>query len=362
MADYGFLMEKLYKSGWLRDEEFLELLAHHEDAFLRSQLAAYARKTAHRYYGNKVYTRGLIEFSNYCRNDCYHCGIRRSNTRAQRYRLEKEDILACCKEGYGLGFRTFVLQSGEDGYYTDEKLIEIITDIKQQYPDCAITLSLGEKEKESYQRYFDAGADRYLLRHETSNAQHYRCLHPQELSSEHRKQCLKDLKAIGFQTGCGIMVGSPSQTLKNIVEDLHFMKELQPEMVGIGPFLPHHDTPFCNEQAGSFTLTLTLLSIIRLILPDVLLPATTALGTIDPQGREQGILAGANVVMPNLSPVAVRKKYMLYDNKICTGDEAAECRLCLSNRMKRIGYELVIDRGDSIRKIEEKRICTINIH
>ncbi len=362
MADYGYLMEKLYKTGWLRDEEFLALLAHHEDAFLRGQLAAYARETAYRYYGNKVYIRGLIEFSNYCRNDCYYCGIRRSNTRAQRYRLEKEDILACCEEGYELGFRTFVLQSGEDGYYTDEKLIEIITDIKQQYPDCAITLSLGEKEKESYQRYFDAGADRYLLRHETSNAQHYRCLHPQELSSEHRKQCLKDLKAIGFQTGCGIMVGSPSQTLKHIVEDLHFMKELQPEMVGIGPFLPHHDTPFCNEPSGSFTLTLTLLSILRLILPDVLLPATTALGTIDPQGREQGILAGANVVMPNLSPVAVRKKYMLYDNKICTGDEAAECRTCLSNRMKRIGYELVIDRGDSIRKIEEKRICTINIH
>ena len=260
MDNVSFLIEKLYMEGWLRDEEFLEVLIHHGENEIRNLLAEYARKTAHRYYGNKVYTRGLIEFSNYCRNDCYYCGIRRSNSHAQRYRLKKEDILTCCDEGYNLGFRTFVLQSGEDGYYTDELLIEIITDIKRRYPDCAITLSLGEKEKESYQRYYDAGADRYLLRHETSNAQHYRCLHPKELTSEHRKQCLRDLKAIGFQTGCGIMVGSPSQTLKHIVEDLHFMKELQPEMVGIGPFLPHHDTPFHNEPAGSFTLTLTLIS------------------------------------------------------------------------------------------------------
>lgn len=362
MANYQSLIEKLYKTGWLEDKEFMEILSQHEDETIRSQLAEYARITAHRYYGNKVYTRGLIEFSNYCRNDCYYCGIRCSNANAQRYRLEKEDILACCEEGYNLGFRTFVLQSGEDGFYTDEKLIDIITAIKKYYPSCALTLSLGEKDKESYQRYYDAGADRYLLRHETSNAQHYSCLHPSKLTISQRKQCLADLKSIGFQTGCGIMVGSPSQTLEYIVEDLHFMKELQPEMVGIGPFLPHHDTPFRNEQAGSLTLTLTLLSIIRLILPDVLLPATTALGTIHPKGREQGILAGANVVMPNLSPVSVRKKYMLYDNKICTGDEAAECRVCLSNRMRSIGYELVIDRGDSIRKIEEKRICTINIH
>ena len=362
MDDFRVLIEKLYRTGWLQDAEFLKLLSNHEDEKLRKLLAEFARRTAQRYYGNKVYTRGLIEFSNYCKNDCYYCGIRRSNAQAQRYRLEKEDILSCCEEGYRLGFRTFVLQSGEDGFYTDDILTDIIVTIKSKYPDCALTLSLGEKDKESYQRFYDAGADRYLLRHETSNEKHYSCLHPQELTIAHRKQCLWNLKSIGFQTGCGIMVGSPSQKLQHIIEDLHFMKELQPEMVGIGPFLPHHDTPFRNEKPGSYTLTLTLLSIIRLILPDVLLPATTALGTIHPKGREQGILAGANVVMPNLSPVAVRKKYMLYDNKICTGDEAAECRVCLSNRMRSIGYELVTDRGDSIRKIEEKRICTINIH
>lgn len=361
MSDFCVVIEKLYRTGWLEDEEFISLLSHHEDEEMRCLLASYARKNAHRYYGNKIYTRGLIEFSNYCHNDCYYCGIRCSNTSAQRYRLQKEDILTCCKEGYELGFRTFVLQSGEDGFYSDRMLVDIISTIKSQYPDCAITLSLGEKDRESYQRYYDAGADRYLLRHETSNAHHYQSLHPEKMTIDHRKQCLKDLKSIGFQTGCGIMVGSPYQTIEHIVEDLHFMKELQPEMVGIGPFIPHQDTPFHDKKAGSLTLTLTLLSIIRLILPDVLLPATTALGTIHPKGREQGILAGANVVMPNLSPVSVRKKYMLYDNKICTGDEAAQCRGCLSNRMKSIGYDLVIDRGDNIRKIEENRICTINI-
>ena len=280
---------------------------------------------------------------------------------AQRYRLTKEDILACCEEGYALGFRTFVLQSGEDGWYTDERMVDIITAIRRKYTDCAITLSLGEKSKETYQKYYDAGADRYLLRHETSNPQHYAQLHPADMSSAKRKQCLWDLKAIGFQTGCGIMVGSPHQTYEHLIEDLQFIKELQPEMVGIGPFLPHQDTPFAKEHKGSMEMTLLLLSIIRLLLPDVLLPATTALGTIHPTGREQGILAGANVVMPNLSPVSVRKKYMLYDDKICTGDEAAQCRHCLSKRMASIGYRIVTDRGDSIRKIEEKKICTINI-
>lgn len=361
MKKFENLIVSLYQNHWLADEEFLTLLMQHENENVRNCLAFYARKTAHIYYGNHVYTRGLIEFSNYCHNDCYYCGIRRSNSHIQRYRLKKEDILACCKEGYRLGFRTFVLQSGEDGYYTDDIMVDIISEIRFTYPDCAITLSLGEKEKESYQKFFDAGANRYLLRHETSNAKHYRHLHPKEQSIQHRKQCLKNLKNIGFQTGCGIMVGSPLQTLNHIVEDLHFMKKLQPEMVGIGPFLPHHDTPFKDESAGSLSLTLMLLSILRLMLPTVLLPATTALGTIHPKGREFGILAGANVVMPNLSPTSVRKNYMLYDNKICTGDEAAECRGCLANRMNSIGYKLVIDRGDPIRKKEEQKLCTINI-
>lgn len=355
------LIDELAEKGWLTQEQFLVLLQHYQDAEVRAYLAHKARAVAHRYYGNRVYTRGLIEFSNYCKNDCYYCGIRKSNVKAQRYRLEKEDILACCKEGYALGFRTFVLQSGEDGWYTDERMVDIISSIRKAYPDCAITLSLGEKSKETYQKYYDAGANRYLLRHETSNPQHYAKLHPADMSNAKRKQCLWDLKAIGFQTGCGIMVGSPYQTLEHLAEDLQFIKKLQPEMVGIGPFLPHQDTPFAQEHKGSMEMTLLLLSILRLILPDVLLPATTALGTIHPTGREQGILAGANVVMPNLSPTSVRKKYMLYDDKICTGDESAQCRQCLSKRMADIGYQIVTDRGDSIRKIEEKKICTINI-
>ena len=305
-------------------------------------------QTAQKIYGNRVFIRGLIEFTNYCKNDCYYCGIRRSNHCADRYRLTKEEILSCTDTGYELGFRTFVLQGGEDPYFTDARICELVSEIRQKHPDCAITLSIGEKSKDSYKRYFDAGADRYLLRHETANGTHYRRLHPDELSLEHRKQCLWDLKEIGYQVGCGFMVGSPGQTTETLYEDLQFIRELMPHMVGIGPFIPQKDTPFAREPAGTMEQTLRLLSIIRLIHPHVLLPATTALGTIHPKGRELGIQSGANVVMPNLSPVDVRDKYKLYDNKICTGDEAAECRFCMENRMKSIGYQVVVSRGDYI--------------
>ena len=323
-----------------------ELLEHHtkEDS---EYLFEQARKLQQKYYSNGVFIRGLIEFSSYCKNDCYYCGIRCSNANAQRYRLSKEEILECCRSGYELGFRTFVLQGGEDPYFTDERMVDIIQAIRAGYPDCAITLSIGEKSYESYLKFYEAGADRYLLRHETANEAHYQTLHPEKMSLRNRKQCLYQLKEIGYQVGCGIMVGSPNQTTQCIVDDLEFMKELQPAMVGIGPFIPHHDTPFANETAGTLEDTLFLLGIIRLMLPKVLLPATTALGTINPKGRELGILAGGNVCMPNLSPTQVRKKYMLYDNKICTGDEAAECRMCLQRRMQGIGYEVVVDRGDS---------------
>lgn len=310
------------------------------------QLYDAAAQTAEEIYGKNIFIRGLIEFTNYCKNDCFYCGIRRSNKNADRYRLSKEEILSCCENGYELGFRTFVLQGGEDPYFTDDVICDIVSEIRRNYPDCAITLSIGEKEKESYRRYFEAGANRYLLRHETANDCHYRMLHPKELSLEHRKQCLRDLKEIGYQVGCGFMVGSPGQTPETLYQDLQFIKELQPHMVGIGPFIPQKDTPFAQKTAGTLEMTLKLLSIIRLIHPHVLLPSTTALGTIHPLGREKGIQAGANVVMPNLSPVAVREKYKLYDNKICTGDEAAECRYCMQRRMESIGYQVVVDRGD----------------
>ena len=305
-----------------------------------------ARKIQKEQFGNRIYTRGLIEFTNFCKNDCYYCGIRRSNRQAKRYRLTMEQILECCKSGYELGFRTFVLQGGEDGYFTDERMEEIVRTVRTSYPECAITLSLGERSRESYQRLYEAGANRYLLRHETAKASHYQKLHPPELSLSNRKRCLYDLKEIGYQTGTGFMVGSPGQTAECLAEDMLLIRELNPQMVGIGPFIPHHGTPFSGEPGGTVELTLFLLGLLRVMLPKVLLPATTALGTIDPQGREKGILAGANVVMPNLSPQSVRKKYELYDNKICTGDEAAECRQCLAKRMEAIGYELVIDRGD----------------
>lgn len=310
-------------------------------------LASTAREVADSIYGKNVYVRGLIEFTNYCRNDCYYCGIRRSNKEAERYRLTEEQIMECCQMGYELGFRTFVLQGGEDPYFTDDRICKLIKKIKKIYEDCAITLSIGEKSRASYERYFEAGADRYLLRHETANECHYRKLHPAELSLENRKRCLWNLKEIGYQVGAGFMVGSPGQTMETLYEDMRFIKELEPHMVGIGPFIPQHSTPFKGEKAGTLEETLKLLSIIRLIHPKVLLPATTALGTIHPMGREKGILAGANVVMPNLSPVSVRKKYELYDNKICTGDEAAECKNCLQSRMEKIGYTIPVDRGDS---------------
>lgn len=339
------MLEHIQETQNITKEE-LNILLHTQDAVLIEELRSRAQQTAQQIYGNKIYIRGLIEFTNYCRNNCYYCGIRGANTRADRYRLSLDQILSCCETGWNLGFRTFVLQGGEDPYFTDEKVCHIVQKIKERYPDCAVTLSIGEKSEESYQAYFDAGADRYLLRHETADEEHYRKLHPEQMSLIHRKNCLRTLKKIGYQTGCGFMVGSPGQTVDTLYEDLMFIKELNPEMVGIGPFIPHKDTPFAEKPAGTLDMTLRLLSIIRLIQPHVLLPATTALGTIDPRGREKGIQAGGNVVMPNLSPVNVRDKYMLYDNKICTGDEAAECRNCMAMRMKSIGYEVVTDRGD----------------
>lgn len=326
--------------------EQLDCLLQTDDAQTTAFLRERARETADAVYGKKVFIRGLIEFTNYCKNDCIYCGIRRSNKKADRYRLTEAEILSCCAQGYELGFRTFVLQGGEDPYFTDDKICDLVQQIKSQYPDCAVTLSIGEKEKESYQAFFDAGADRYLLRHETADEAHYKMLHPAEMSWQHRMQCLWDLKEIGFQVGCGFMVGSPGQTVDTLYEDLQFIRKLQPHMVGIGPFIPQKDTPFGNEAAGTMEQTLRLLSILRLIHPHVLLPSTTALGTIHPLGREKGIQAGANVVMPNLSPTAVREKYKLYDNKICTGDEAAECRHCMARRMESVGYRVVVDRGD----------------
>lgn len=348
------LIDQLTEKHSLSKSDWVEVIEG-----LNPELSAYAAQKAvsvrENIYGKAVYTRGLIEFSNYCKNDCRYCGIRRSNKCADRYRLSEDEILSCCREGYSLGFRTFVLQSGADGYYTDDRMEEIIRSIKKAYPDCALTLSIGEREEISYRRFFDAGADRYLLRHETADKAHYESLHPAGMSFEHRINCLWTLKSIGYQVGCGFMVGSPGQTAETLAEDMIFIKELQPDMVGIGPFIPHHQTPLGEEPAGSLEMTLYLLSLLRLLKPNLLLPATTALGTIDPKGREMGILRGANVVMPNLSPVRVRKKYDLYDNKICTGDEAAECRHCLGRRMESIGYGLVIDRGDPKTEYGTKR-------
>lgn len=339
------LIGKLIKEHSLSLEEY-EFLIENRTEEATKYLAEQAVKVRQEIYGNTVFIRGLIEISNICKNDCLYCGIRRSNLNCQRYRLTSEEILECCKEGYGLGFRTFVLQGGEDGYYSDERLVPLLNDIKGLYPDCAVTLSLGERSRESYQKLFDAGADRYLLRHETADEEHYQKLHPKEMSYVNRMRCLNDLKEIGYQTGCGFMVGSPYQISRQLAMDLKFIEELKPQMCGIGPFIPHRDTPFGGEQAGAVELTCYLLSMIRLIQPNILLPSTTALGTLEETGRERGILSGANVVMPNLSPSSVRKKYQLYDNKVSDGAESAQCVEELRRRMAAIGYEVITDRGD----------------
>ena len=341
----GALIDRLERERDLSDAEFAALIECSDPQTLE-YLAQRARAVRDAHYGRKVYIRGLIEYSNYCKNDCLYCGIRRSNRNAERYRLSKEQILDCCRTGYALGFRTFVLQGGEDPYFTDERAASIVSAIRSEFPDCAITMSMGERGRESFQRLFDAGANRYLLRHETADCDHYARLHPAELTLQNRMQCLCDLKNIGYQTGTGMMVGSPFQTTDCLVRDLRFIQQLQPQMVGIGPFIPHHDTPFAQYPAGTARQTLTLLSMLRLMLPCALLPATTALGTIDGDGREKGMNAGCNVVMPNLSPRDCRSKYLLYDNKIATGDEAAESLNSLKKRMERAGYEIVTDRGD----------------
>lgn len=335
----------LADGGMLSKDQLCELL----DTYTREErvyAAGKARAMADQYYGKKIYFRGLIEFTNYCKNDCYYCGIQASNRNVERYRMDPDTIYECCEWGYQAGFRTFVLQGGEDPYFTDERIMELVSTIRKQYPDCAITLSIGEKDRASYQKYFDAGADRYLLRHETANPGHYRKLHSEKQSFENRMRCLRDLKEIGYQTGCGMMVGSPYQTSGDLADDLIFIREFQPQMVGIGPFIPHHDTRFRDFPAGTLEDTLFLLSLIRFLQPQVLLPATTALGTIVPDGREQGILAGANVVMPNISPTDLRKNYMLYDNKIGTKDDASESQRRLKESIGKIGYEVVTERGD----------------
>jgi len=341
------LVEKLKKSAEEEEismEEVIRLLVEPEyDATYLHQAADEVRRA---HYGREVYTRGLIEFSNFCRNNCLYCGIRRDNRKVERYRLSCEEIVSCADEGYGLGFRTIVLQGGEDGSYSDEDFCRIISGIREHHPDCAVTLSLGERSYESYKKLFQEGADRYLLRHETADKAHYEYLHPAEMSFEHRRESLYQLKEIGYQVGAGMMLGSPGQTPEYLAKDLAFLKELSPDMIGMGPFVPHKDTPFGKEQQGGLTLTLKMLSVIRLLFPYVLLPATTALGTIHPLGREYGLMSGANVVMPNLSPTEVRKLYSLYNNKICTGEESAQCVGCLDLRVKETGYELVSRRGD----------------
>ncbi len=339
------LIAKLQTEHDLTDAELLNFLTEPQPEDI---LFAAADAERRRYYGDAVYLRGLIEFTNYCKNNCYYCGIRAGNPCAERYRLTDEQILACCKEGYSLGYRTFVLQGGEDPYYTDEKICALVSAIAMQHPDCRITLSIGEKSRDSYQRYYDAGARRFLLRHETASPEHYRKLHPESMSLENRKRCLFDLKAIGYQVGSGFMIGSPYQTPETLLSDIRFLQELCPAMIGVGPYITHRETPFAEMPPGELHFSLRIVALLRLMFPKALIPATTAFASLHAEGRELALRAGANVVMPNLSPVTVRKHYDLYENKVCLGDEAAHCRGCMERRIASAGYRAVVAVGDSL--------------
>lgn len=316
------------------------------DPALEGPIFQEARRLRGKWYGDKVYMRGLIEFTSFCSRDCLYCGLRRGNRSAARYRLEADQILACCRTGHALGFRTFVLQGGEDPFFDAPTLCALIDDIKTRWPDCALTLSVGERPRADYKAFRDAGADRFLLRHESADPVHFARLHPASQTLESRKKCLYALREIGFQVGAGFMVGSPFQTEEHLASDLVFLRELSPHMVGIGPFIPHKDTPFAGDPAGPLDLTLLMLALTRLLLPRVLLPCTTALGSIHPEGRRLGLRAGGNVVMPNLSPPEVRESYSLYNGKLSMGAEAAEGVVLLCDQIKRAGYTADFSRGD----------------
>lgn len=341
------LLDKLYETHSLTKDEIVQVLRTLHEGDNKAVLFDYAHRTRVAEYGPRVFMRGLVEFSNYCKQDCMYCGIRASNRKVERYRLAPEDILECCREGYELGYRTFVLQSGEDFWYTEARLLAILEMIKSEFPDAAITLSIGERSRETYEALYKGGAERFLLRHETASRELYEKLHP-SMSYDNRMECLRTLKEIGYQVGAGFMVGLPGQTLEHLAEDLDFLHRFQPDMIGIGPFIPHSDTPLKGSVGGTVENTLVMVAMARLLVPKANLPATTAMGSLDPQGREKAIKAGANVVMPNLSPTSVREKYALYENKICTGDEAAHCRSCIEMRIKVSGFDVDMGRGDSL--------------
>jgi biotin synthase len=354
------MLNRLYEETGLSKDEIVYMITK-LDAAGKIRLYELARKKQREYYDDHVYLRGLIEFSNHCRRNCLYCGIRRSNQSVDRYRLKRSQILECCEVGYQLGYRTFVLQSGEDGYYNDHRLTTLIEAIKGRYPDAAVTLSIGERGEDTYQKLFDAGADRFLLRHETASRRLYEILHP-KASYDERIQCLKVLKRIGYQVGSGFMVGLPKQTAEDLADDLLFLKELQPDMIGIGPFITHSGTPLKFMKGGTLDQTLVLIALARLIIPDSLIPATTAIGSIHPQGRELALKAGANVMMPNLTPIHIKEKYELYDNKICTTEQFSDCHHCMIRSIELAGFKVSMGRGDSHRFVRKSMLEAAKIN
>lgn len=323
----------------LRKDEIVQLLTTDE---YNGELFAAADRVRSKYVGDDVHLRGLIEFSNICKQNCLYCGLRRENRKINRYRLTPEQIIDFAGKAKTYGYRTVVLQSGEDENFDVATMQRIIREIKAM--DMALTLSVGEKTKEEYAAYREAGADRYLLRIETTDKQLYEKLDP-GMSFDNRKRCLRDLKELGFEVGTGCMVGLPGQTLESLADDILFFKEIDADMIGIGPFIPNADTPLSEEKGGTFTLSLKVMAITRLLLPDINIPATTAMESLDHNGRVIALGSGANVVMPNVTEGDYRKWYALYPGKICINDTPAHCRSCITGKIGGIGRKVSSECG-----------------
>ena len=335
------IIQKAKETHELSRDEIIALL---KDDSINEELFKAADEVRKKYLGDEVHLRGLIEFTNICKRNCMYCGLRRDNKSLNRYRLSHEEIIDFAKKAVSYGYKTLVLQGGEDDYYTVERLVPIVKDLKAL--GVALTLSIGERPFEEYEALKKAGADRFLLRIETTDKELYEKLDP-GMSHENRIQCLKNLRKLGYEVGSGCLVGLPGQKIESLADDILFFKELDVDMNGIGPFIPNEDTPLKDAEGGQFELALKVMAIVRLLLPDINIPATTAMETLNKQGRVIALQCGANVVMPNVTEGEYRKLYALYPGKICTGDTPAHCRGCISGKIRGIGR--IVSDGPGFR-------------
>lgn len=320
-------------------DEIIEIL---KDESKNDWLFSLADKIRHDNVGDGVHLRGLIEFSNICKRSCKYCGLRAADKFIDRYRISSDEIVSYAEHAVKTGYKTIVLQSGEDEYFTTDRICEIISRIKKL--GAALTLSIGERSFEDYKAFKESGADRYLIRIETTDRNLYKKMHP-HMDFDNRLRCLKDLKTLGYEVGTGCLVGLPEQSIDSLADDILFFKEIDADMVGIGPFIPHPHTPLKDASNGSFILALKVMALTRILLPDINIPATTAMETLNPNGRIIALKSGANVVMPNVTTTEYRAKYEIYPNKICINENPDKCRECISAKIKSIGRTVSTSYG-----------------